>query len=119
MLIAVPAQGEKLESNLSKSFGRSAYFLIYNSSEKTFTVEDGSAFLNADGAGIKAAQLILDKGAEVVISLRCGENAATLLRAGGVILLRGQEASVGENLEAFFTGQLQAMSGFKPSRQRL
>ena len=76
MKIAIPVDEKTLESNVCVSFGRTPYFLIYDVETKESIFIDNSAAASTGGAGIKAAQIIVDNKADVLLTPRLGENAA-------------------------------------------
>ena len=76
MKIAIPVDEKTLESRVCVSFGRTPYFLIYDVETKESIFIDNSAAASTGGAGIKAAQIIVDNKADVLLTPRLGENAA-------------------------------------------
>jgi len=60
MKIAIPVDEKSLESNVCVSFGRAPYFLIYDTETKESIFLDNGAAASTGGAGIKAAQTIVD-----------------------------------------------------------
>jgi len=81
MKIAIPVEDKSIQNNVSLSFGRSPYFLIYDSETKESTYLDNSAAANTGGAGIKAAQIIVDSNVNILITPRCGQNASDVLKS--------------------------------------
>lgn len=65
--------------------------------------------MSQGGAGIKAAQVIVDHGAQVLITPRCGENAAEVLKKAGVALYGSVAGSAEENVRAFEAHELTAL----------
>jgi len=72
------------------------------------------------GAGVQAARLVVDRGAEAVITGRLGPNAARVLEAAGVDTRRVDGLTAGEALEHFLAGELMplATSGGPPPRDK-
>ena len=81
MKIAIPVDEENIETNVCVSFGRTPYFLIFDTKTKESTFLDNSAAASTGGAGIKAAQMIVDHKVNALLAPRCGENAANVLKA--------------------------------------
>ena len=77
MRIAVPV--EENEKEICPSFGRTPQFYIYDTETKEGTLIENEAMNAPGGAGIKAAQTVIDAKAEIVLVPRCGENAAKAL----------------------------------------
>jgi predicted Fe-Mo cluster-binding NifX family protein len=63
------------------------------------------------GAGIQAAQFVVNQGAEVVLSGNLGPNAFDVLQAAGVPGYLVSEGTVRQAVEAYRAGQLQPMGG--------
>lgn len=109
MKIAIPVDENKLETGVCVSFGRAPYFLIYDTTTGNSVSLDNSAASSQSGAGIKAAQSIADSGAEVLLTPRCGENAAEVLKAAGVKMYRTVSGSASDHIAAFLAGDLQPL----------
>jgi predicted Fe-Mo cluster-binding NifX family protein len=109
MKVAVSCDGRTLDAPVDQRFGRAAWFLIVDTSSMTFDVLE-----NADasgGAGINAAKLVVDAGAQAVLTGNCGPNAERTLTAGSVKLFTGATGTVAEALEQFKKGKLTEASG--------
>ncbi len=114
MKIAVPTEKKDLSSSVCPSFGRAPYFLIYDSETKAHDFIVNSAAEAQGGAGIKAAQIVVDAGTEALIVPRCGKNAADVLNAAGVALLTAKDGDINENLAACTASQLKPLSDIHP-----
>lgn len=110
MKIAIPVEDKTLQSKVCISFGRTPYFLIYDAETKQSDFLDNSAAASQGGAGIKAAQAIVDTGAVVLITPRCGENAAEVLKAADIKMYKTMNDIVMDNIEAFTKGSLNELS---------
>lgn len=106
MKIAIPIDERGLESSVCISFGRAPFFLIYDLDTKESVFLDNSAAASTGGAGIKAAQIIVDSKASALLTPRCGENAVDVLKAAGVKIYKTATGSVKDNLDAFIDGKL-------------
>ena len=85
MKIAVTSTGQHLDSPIDPRFGRAAYILIVDSDTSQYEVIDNAENVNAfKGAGIQAATMISDKGADVLLTGFCGPNAFKTLEAAKV-----------------------------------
>ncbi len=112
MIIAVPVEDNEVE--ICPSFGRTPMFYIYNTDIKEGNYIDNEAMSAPGGAGIKAAQTVIDEKAEVILVPRCGENAAKVLDAAGVKLYESVGLSVEENIQAFLDGKLNIVTDIHP-----
>jgi len=110
MKIAIPVEDKSLQSKVCISFGRTPYFLIYDTDSKESSFIDNSAVASQGGAGIKAAQAIVDAGAGALITPRCGENAAEVFNAADVKLYKTKNDIVIDNIEAFSNGSLKELT---------
>lgn len=106
MKIAIPVDEKCTRGSVSLSFGRAPYFLIYDIESKESVFMENSALKNQGGAGIKAAQLVVDSKAAALIAPRCGENAAKVLKGADIILYKTIDGSVEDNIRAFVHGDL-------------
>jgi len=107
MKIAVTSQGKDLESQVDPRFGRAAYILIVDSETFEFEVLDNKENVNAlKGAGIQAASMLSNGGAEVLLTGFCGPNAFTTLNAAKIKVANEVEGTVREAVKAFKKGKL-------------
>jgi len=106
MKLAMPVNEKDMRTEICVSFGRSPYFLFYDTDTEEGTFIDNSAAASSGGAGIKAAQIIVDNNAGALLTPRCGENAANVLKSADINLYKTEGVSVTENIEAFIDGKL-------------
>ena len=104
--IAIPVDEKDLGTNVCVSFGRAPYFLIYETETEESTFIDNSALTNPGGAGIKAAQIMVDNQVSALLTPRCGENASKVLQSAGIKIFKTTSASVKENIDASKDGTL-------------
>jgi predicted Fe-Mo cluster-binding NifX family protein len=86
-------------SEVCPSFGRTPYFLLYNSVTKESSYLNNEAAASQGGAGIRAAQAIADQGVKSLITPRCGENAVEVLKKAEVFIYRAVPGTARENIE--------------------
>ncbi|MFZ5572646.1 MAG: NifB/NifX family molybdenum-iron cluster-binding protein [Thermodesulfobacteriota bacterium] len=85
MKIAVTSKGKDLDAEVDPRFGRAAYILIVDSESLEFKVLDNSQNVNAfKGAGIQAAAMVSESGAEALLTGFCGPNAFRTLNAANI-----------------------------------
>ena len=109
MKIAVPIDERGTDPVVASSFGRAAYYLVYDEKAEIQLLEN-EASQSAGGAGIKAAQTVVDSGAEVLLTPQCGQNAAKVLLAGGVKLHKTKpDLSAIGNIQAFLRGETEEL----------
>ncbi len=110
MKLAIPVEKKSLDAPICPSFGRTPLYVLYDTENGKIEFLDNSAAANQGGAGIKAAQLLVDRGAGAVITYRCGENAAQVLNSAEIGLYKAQEGSVLENIEKYGEEKLKLLS---------
>ena len=106
MKIAIPVDDKTMESTVCISFGRTPYFLIYDTETKESIFLDNSAVASQGGAGIKAAQTVVDSKAGAILTPRCGENAAEVFHAAKIKIYKTINDSIKDNITAFEEGRL-------------
>lgn len=114
MKIAMPVEIKSMESNVCKSFGRAPYFLIYDTESKESVFLENSATKSQGGAGIRAAQIILDNKANALLTPQCGENAAEVFRAANVKIYKANNGPVTENINDFNSGKISLLDDVHP-----
>jgi len=114
MKIVIPAEGKTMESDVSQSFGRTYYFVAADTETLDFEVIDNEAASSQGGAGIKAAQAVVDSGAGVVVTFHCGQNAADVLKAAGIKILKAVPGTISEMVQKYNVGELQELSEIHP-----
>jgi predicted Fe-Mo cluster-binding NifX family protein len=109
MKIAVTSQGHDLDSELDPRFGRASYFIVVDTETKEHEIVDNEQNLNAaQGAGVQAAQTIVNHQVEAVLTGHCGPKAFRVLDAAGIKVFLGVEGSVATALEQLLAGGYQA-----------
>ncbi len=109
MKIAISSQGTTLDSQMDPRFGRAAYFMLVDTETMAFTVLENSS--GQGGAGIAAGKIVIDAGAQSVLTGNCGPNAERTLRAGNVKLFTNVSGTIAEAIESFKKGSLVEASG--------
>lgn len=110
MIIAIPVEKDSKESLVSEHFGRSNYFLIYNTEEQEYKFIENSAAKSSGGAGIKAAQIVVDENAQVLVSPQLGQNAADVINEAKIKIYKAQVGTIKENLQALEEEKLKLLS---------
>lgn len=110
MKVAVSAASPSLESSIDPRFGRCQYFLVVDPDTLVIDAFPNTSKAAASGAGISAAQTIVNKDVNVVITGRVGPNALDVLSVAGIEIVTGASGTVRETLEQFTSGQLQPMT---------
>lgn len=114
MKIALPVDEKNENSRICVSYGRAPYYMIFDSDSAKVEFVQNTAADSAGGAGIKAAQLLVNHKVNILITERCGQNAADVLIAGNIKIYRATKALVMDNLKAFLQGELEELSDIHP-----
>lgn len=114
MKIAIPSEGTNLQSNVSQSFGRCEYFVVVDTDTNKFEVIDNTAISSEGGAGIKASQSVVDSGAKAVITFHLGQNAADVLNAADIKILKAVPGNIENVVSKFNSNQLEVLTEIHP-----
>jgi len=107
MKLAITSEAMDLDANVDPRFGRALCFIFYDTESDVFEAHSNEQVLNIpQGAGIQAAQQVIDRGAEVLLTGHCGPNAYKTLQAGGVKIVVAVEGTVKQAIEQFKQGNL-------------
>jgi predicted Fe-Mo cluster-binding NifX family protein len=108
MKVAVTAQGPDSASPVDLRFGRAKYFVVADVEGGGYEAFDNDQNLNAvHGAGIQAAQKVVDLGVDAVITGNVGPNAFRALVAADTKVFLVKGGTVQEALESFNAGSLE------------
>lgn len=110
MKILIPVDFDK--DLVCVSFGRAPSFAIKDTDSGKITYIDNPAASAQGGAGIKAAQAVVDSGAEVLITVRLGQNGADILKAANIKIYKSKALGTKENFTAYEQGELEPLTQF-------
>ncbi|MBN1169656.1 NifB/NifX family molybdenum-iron cluster-binding protein [Candidatus Micrarchaeota archaeon] len=112
MKIAVSTSEGGLKDSICPVFGRCPTFTVINTKENNIGKVDIIANPGGQaggGAGVAAAQAVIDAGVEAVITGNCGPNAlAVLLQAG--VRIYSSAATVEDAVKELLAGKLSAVN---------
>jgi predicted Fe-Mo cluster-binding NifX family protein len=111
MKVAVSATGKDLNCQIDPRFGRCQYFIFIDPETMEFEVSENEGLMAMGGAGVQAAQLVVQKGANALITGNLGPNAASALSASGIKVYLVPGGTVREVTEAYKSGALKEVSG--------
>ncbi|MEA3344619.1 MAG: NifB/NifX family molybdenum-iron cluster-binding protein [Patescibacteria group bacterium] len=106
MKICITSNDTNLDSLVDSRFGRSLYFVLVEGKKKIKSIQNKS--VNAiRGAGIQAAQIVSDAGAEIIITGNIGPKAFDVLNNAGIKVFQTVDGlKIKEALLAFEKGEL-------------
>ncbi|NLV72462.1 MAG: dinitrogenase iron-molybdenum cofactor biosynthesis protein [Actinobacteria bacterium] len=111
MKVAITAAGPELSSPVDQRFGRARYLLVVDVPERTLEAVDNTAGMNAaQGAGIQAAQNVIDNKATALITGHCGPKAFRALKAANIDVYLASGGTVAEAIDQFEAGKLEQTS---------
>ena len=110
MKVAIPVDDTK--GAVCVSFGRAPYFLFRDVETGNDEILVNPAAEAQGGAGIQSAQFVVDNGADTLITVRCGENAAQVFQAAGMKIFKAQSLDTEESLRELQSGKLQPLDHF-------
>ncbi|MFW9923534.1 MAG: NifB/NifX family molybdenum-iron cluster-binding protein [Candidatus Thorarchaeota archaeon] len=84
MIVAISTNGQNLDGNVDSRFGRCGNFLLYDVTNSSIKVIENAGQYEGHGAGVTAAQKLVDAGVNVVISGNIGPNAFDILRSANI-----------------------------------
>ncbi len=106
MLIAITSEGTDLNSLASEKFGRSPFFIFYDTGKNTFE-SLRNPFANIfDGAGIQTSQIIIEKNVSTLITIEIGLNAFRFLKSAGVDMYSCSKKQISQVAGDFMEGKL-------------
>ncbi|OPL17697.1 MAG: hypothetical protein AVO35_08500 [Candidatus Aegiribacteria sp. MLS_C] len=109
MKVIVTSAGPDIESPVSGVFGRAPYFLEVDTEDLSCSPLKNPALEQGSGAGIEAAQFVLKRKPDALISSNYGPNAFQVLTAGSIPCYEAGTGTVRESVEAFSRGELEAL----------
>lgn len=105
MKLCITATGNTLEARTDSSFGRAPWLILVDTDTLAFEAVENSNARASQGAGIAAAQLISNKGADGLLTGRVGPKALSALQASGIAIFEGLiDSSVREAVSRFNQG---------------
>ena len=108
MKIAISATGTDLSAGVDQRFGRAAFFLIYDlETDVSKFVKNTQALNSPSGAGIQAAQNVLNNAAEAILTGHCGPKAFQAFQGAGIPVYVGVSGSLQDAISDFKAGKLQ------------
>jgi predicted Fe-Mo cluster-binding NifX family protein len=109
MRIVVTSSGADLDAPASPVFGRCRAYVFVDTENMDHEAVENPAIGAASGAGIRAAQFVIEQGAQAVVTGNVGPNALSVLQSAGVPIYPFGGGTVRQAAEAFRTGQLQSI----------
>jgi len=106
--VAISSSGPDLDGSIDPRFGRCAYLVFADTQTMAFEAVPNPNVTAGGGAGINTAQMVIDKGAEAVITGNMGPNAFGVLNQAGIPVYTGATGSPRQAMESYASGAFSA-----------
>jgi predicted Fe-Mo cluster-binding NifX family protein len=107
MKIAFSSKGKTIDSDIDPRFGRAGFFLLVDpETMEVMVIENKQNLQLPQGAGIQAAQMVIEQGAKTVLTGNCGPKAFKVLQAAGVNVGIGISGTVKEAVNQYKQGKV-------------
>jgi predicted Fe-Mo cluster-binding NifX family protein len=111
MKIAVSASGDTLDAMVDPRFGRCPYYIFVDVENDSVEIKKNPSASAGGGAGVQAAQFVIEQEADHVISRNVGPNAFNVFAAADVPVYTVAGTTVRRAVEALKANELEAISG--------
>ena len=110
MIIAISSTNSKATAKVDPRFGRCESFAIIDTQTNAIRFLDNAAKTASGGAGIAAAQQLLDAGADAVCTGNLGPNAFRVLDEANIQAYRVDEMPLMDVVRMLNEGKLETIS---------
>ena len=115
MKIAIPVTGNSDNAQVADSFGRATYYFFHDTESGQEISIQNEASKAKGGAGVLAAQLLVDNKVDALITPRCGENAMEVFKGANIKVYESVGNNVKENIQALIDGKLSILYEIGPA----
>jgi predicted Fe-Mo cluster-binding NifX family protein len=110
MKICVTSKDLDLESEVDPRFGRCQYFLLIDTDSMNFRSINNDNKFASGGAGIQAAQLVINEKPEALLTGNIGPNAFKIFSSVGIKVYTGLTGKIKDAIEKYKKGELKETS---------
>ncbi len=107
MKIAISAKGKITDDLIDMRFGRCEYFQIYDTELKVIKILENKGESASGGAGIVAANKLIDEDVDVIITGNLGPNAFKIINSSDIKAYKCDSTSVKASLEKYNNNELE------------
>jgi predicted Fe-Mo cluster-binding NifX family protein len=111
MRIVITANGMELDAQASPVFGRCPAYVFVDTETMQFEGLENPAIGIPSGAGIQAAQFVIERGAQAIVTGNVGPNAYGVFDASGVPVYLFGSGTVRQAVEMYAAGRLELVGG--------
>lgn len=116
MKIVLTSTGSDLDSPPTGTFGRCPYFLFIDTESGDVTALRNPAADASGGAGVQAAQEVVDRGARAILTGRVGPYAMDVISGAGIPVYDIGSADSRAALDSFRAGELPEITSASAAR---
>jgi len=113
--ICVSSGGPEQHSAVDFRFGRCSNFVIYDTTTNQYTAFTNQGINSPHGAGVAAAQQVIDEKVEAVITGNMGPNAMELIKAAEIDIYGISGGTVEGAVDLFLKGKLEKINQAAPA----
>lgn len=110
MIVAVSAERNDPDSPVSRYFGRSRWFVLYDTVRESRDVVENPYADSLGDAGIQSARMLIENDVDALITDGVGRNAFKVLSAAGILLYTSTCRSAREAIGLLLEGKLSQVS---------
>ena len=110
MKICVTAYSNDYDSQIDPRFGRCSFFVLIDPDTMQIEITPNLASGASGGAGIQAAQILVNKNVDMLITGNVGPKAFGALSSSGIKVITGVMGSVRTAIEKYKKGELNITS---------
>ncbi|WP_297418269.1 NifB/NifX family molybdenum-iron cluster-binding protein [Clostridium sp.] len=110
MKIAISSKGKITDDSLDPRFGRCEYFQIYDTEVKATKILNNEGIEASGGAGIAAANQLIDEGVDVVITGSLGPNAFEIIEKAEIKAYKCEVKSIVAAIEKYNNNELEEIT---------
>ncbi|MDK2829419.1 NifB/NifX family molybdenum-iron cluster-binding protein [Clostridium butyricum] len=107
MKIAISAKGKITDDSFDTRFGRCEYFQIYDTEVKATKIVNNKGIEASGGAGIAAANLLIDESVDVVITGSLGPNAFEIIENAEIKAYKCDSTSIAVAIDKYNNNELE------------
>lgn len=110
MIVMIPVVNDNASTQVAANFGRAPYFMLRDTATGAMEFVKNTAADSPGGAGIKAAQIVVDHGPGALLVPQCGQNAADVIHGAGIPMYQTRGFDLEKNMEALIRGELEVLT---------
>lgn len=110
MKIAISSTGKNIDDLFDMRFGRCEYFYIQDTESSQTKILENKGRISSGGAGIAAANQLIEEKVDAVITGSLGPNAFELIKKGGIKAYKCSNIKISSVLKKYAEGDLKEIN---------